>query len=255
MNEMKQRCLAMVVALASLHTAAAHTYHQLPAAAAPAGIAGVLRPCTRAGGTFGTDAAADSARAVAPWEDEEHCVQRGCQWMEDGCFHTVRDVAIKTVHLIQSNHLDVGYTDNAVNVINKYFDLYFPRAAGVGAQLRSLGGPERLKWMTQSYLISLFLDCPPGIGLHCPAPDAVSNFTAAVAAGDIVWQAFPHNAELMMVDKLMLQFGIEMVSRAVWWCAVCGVRTQYQYGVVSVRVTAYVAARRDSGRAGRGGSR
>jgi hypothetical protein len=101
-------------------------------------------------------------------------------------------------------------------VINQYFDEYFPRAAAIGAQLRSLGGPARLKWMTQSYLVSLFLDCPPGIGLHCPALSAVTNFTAAVAAGDIVWQAFPHNAELMMLDKLMLQFGIEMVSKGKW---------------------------------------
>ena len=122
------------------------------------------------------------------------------------------DVPITTVHLIQSNHLDVGYTDNAVNVINQYFTEYFPRAAGIGAQLRSLGGPERLKWMTQSYLVSLFLDCPPGIGLSCPSQDAIANFTAAVTAGDIVWQAFPHNAELMMLDKLMLQFGIKMVG-------------------------------------------
>jgi hypothetical protein len=86
------------------------------------------------------------------------------------------------------------YTDKAVNVINLYFDTYFPRAIKVGEELRKRGGEERLKWMTQTYLVSLFLDCPAGLGLHCPSADAITQFKEAVAAGDITWQAFPHNA-------------------------------------------------------------
>jgi hypothetical protein len=38
---------------------------------------------------------------------------------------------IKPVHLIQSNHLDVGYT-SAVRVINTYFDDFFPQAIKIG---------------------------------------------------------------------------------------------------------------------------
>ena len=64
-----------------------------------------------------------------------------------------------------------------------------------------------------SYLVSLYLECPPGIGLHCPAADAVQKFEAAVKYGDITWQAFPHNAELMMLDPSMLKFGVDMTHR------------------------------------------
>ena len=86
---------------------------------------------------------------------------------------------------------DPRYTAPAVAVINTYFDSFFPRAASIGAALRAQNGTDRLRWMTQSYLVSLFLDCPPGIGLNCPNGAAKDAFKAAAAAGDITWQAFP----------------------------------------------------------------
>lgn len=33
--------------------------------------------------------------------------------------------------------------------------------------------------------VSLFLDCPEGMGLHCPNASAIAQFEAAVKAGDI----------------------------------------------------------------------
>ena len=30
------------------------------------------------------------------------------------------------------------------------------------------GGVVLMKFTTQAWLISLFYDCPPGLGLHCP---------------------------------------------------------------------------------------
>jgi hypothetical protein len=117
---------------------------------------------------------------------------------------------ITTVHLIQSNHLDVGYTNTARNVINQYFTSFFPRAIKVGQDLRAKNGTERLKWMTQTYLVSLYLNCPDGLGLTCPTASEISAFKASVAAGDITYQAFPHNAELMMVDPSMLTFGVKL---------------------------------------------
>ena len=76
------------------------------------------------------------------------------------------------------------------SVINTYFDVYFPRAASVGAELRRVAPhqfPSGLHWMTQAYLVSLYLDCPPGLGLHCPNASAIQALEAAVAAGDITW--------------------------------------------------------------------
>ena len=70
--------------------------------------------------------------------------------------------------------------------------------------------------MAQSYVVSLFLDCPPGFaGLICPTPDAVANFTRAVEAGYIYWHAFPFNGEAelsepgMFAEALALTHGLD----------------------------------------------
>lgn len=80
------------------------------------------------------------------------------------------------------------------DVINQAFDEHFPRAAGVGAALRARGGPERLRWMTHTYLVSLFLDCPPKMGLHCPNKTAIANFTTAVTEGVSTRRSPHHNS-------------------------------------------------------------
>ena len=89
-------------------------------------------------------------------------------------------------------------------MINDYFDV-LSITASVGAEL---GKP--LRWLTQSWLVSLYLDCPPGFGLSCPSSSAVAAFKAAVKAGHITWHAYPTNAEHALADAAMLTFGIEL---------------------------------------------
>ena len=62
--------------------------------------------------------------------------------------------SVRHVHLVFSNHLDVGFGgirpqpgfDNLV--LDKYFHEYFPRAIAVAAELRARGGPERLVYLS-----------------------------------------------------------------------------------------------------------
>lgn len=53
----------------------------------------------------------------------------------------------------------------------------------------------------QGYLVSLFLDCPPGMGLHCPGVEARAKVEAAIRSGVITWHAFPHNAQVMFLIR------------------------------------------------------
>ena len=116
---------------------------------------------------------------------------------------------MKTVHMINSNHFDAGYAGLTVDVVNTYFDSFFPRAATVGAKLReSSHGP--LRWMTFSYLISLFFNCPTNMNLHCPNQTNLELVSNAIAEEDIVWPAFPHNAELATGDASFLRFGVNL---------------------------------------------
>ncbi len=61
---------------------------------------------------------------------------------------------ITQVHVVFSNHLDVGFDGIdpvlgfSKNVVNRYFDVYFPRAIQTANSMRSLG-TDRFIWMTQ----------------------------------------------------------------------------------------------------------
>ena len=59
--------------------------------------------------------------------------------------------------------------------------MHFPHAIQWAEQLRAAGGPAQLQFMTQSYLVSLFLDCPTGMGLHCPNATYVAKFKVRCA--------------------------------------------------------------------------
>lgn len=121
---------------------------------------------------------------------------------------------ITTIHLISSCHLNVGFTDNVTAIINEYFDVFFPQAISVATSLRALGGEERLVFTTHSYLVSLYLDCPSNIGIHCPSNEAMKNFTDAVNRGDIVWHAFPFNSQPeYLLRPLMIEVGVNLTHR------------------------------------------
>lgn len=51
-------------------------------------------------------------------------------------------------------------------------------------------------YTTHAWLLSLFFDCPPGIGLECPDEAAVAELDAAIRRGDVTWHAGPFNAQV-----------------------------------------------------------
>ena len=84
--------------------------------------------------------------------------------------------------------------------------------------------------MTQSWIVSLYLDCEhagllfwPEIGsgaragapsLHCPNASAVGLLKAALKRGDIFFHAFAHNAEASTYpDASLFEAGIEVRYR------------------------------------------
>ncbi|KAL3138964.1 hypothetical protein ABBQ32_005773 [Trebouxia sp. C0010 RCD-2024] len=126
------------------------------------------------------------------------------------------DAVPEKVHVVFSNHLDLGFdginpvpgTDD--NVINKYFTEFFPQAINTSRHLLERGGPERLQWMTQSWLVSIYLDCPIGMNLQCPSQEEVEAFEAAVHRGDIYWHALPFNGQLEFFDVSLLEFAVQL---------------------------------------------
>ena len=126
-----------------------------------------------------------------------------------------QDANITTVYLISSCHLDVGFANTAQNIVNEYFDKYFPDAVRIAKELRDLGAEERLVFTTHSYLVYLYLNCPvsPKLGLHCPSQEQLQDFTDAVKRGDIVWHAFPFNAQMEFFNEALADFGFQMTHK------------------------------------------
>ena len=59
--------------------------------------------------------------------------------------------------------------------------------------------------MFHSWVVDMYFDCPEGMGLHCPSAESKANISAAIAQGDITWQAFPHNAEPASMDPALIK--------------------------------------------------
>jgi hypothetical protein len=91
-----------------------------------------------------------------------------------------------------------------------YFKDYFPAAIATAAALRARGGPERYVYLTHSWLVSLYLDCPSKLGIYCPNPEEIAAFEAAVHRGDITWHALPHNFQAEFMDVELLQYAVQL---------------------------------------------
>jgi hypothetical protein len=112
---------------------------------------------------------------------------------------------IDVVHIVAMNHLDLGYngvpgTGLINNILNRYFQVYFPRAIAMANALRDLGLEERLIYTTHPWLLYMYLHCPAnfvlsGIELVCPSNEAVTAMRESVKRGDIYFHAGLFNTE------------------------------------------------------------
>lgn len=108
---------------------------------------------------------------------------------------------VKNVHLVFMNHLDVGY---ASNVLNDYFQTYFPRAIRLAAEAEILRKDKLFVYTTHPWLVSLYVDCLPmqlGIKVVCPTTKELADFEDAIEKGYIVWHAGPMNMQIDFMNN------------------------------------------------------
>ena len=122
---------------------------------------------------------------------------------------------IEEVHVVFMNHLDVGYnginpsTGFINNVLNKYFDEYFPRAVLLGEEIVSKQLDIGFIYTTHPWLVYLYLNCPANftlnnITLHCPSASEILSFESAIMKGYIHWHAGPMNMQMELMNERML---------------------------------------------------
>jgi hypothetical protein len=104
-------------------------------------------------------------------------------------------VPVHTVLLVAKCHLDVGFSLTQAKVMRRYFDVYYPAAIKIGAELRRAGG-DRYTWTTGSWLLYEYLE-------QAEAAERRA-MEAAIAAGDIDWHALPFSWQTEMIDRSMI---------------------------------------------------
>lgn len=110
------------------------------------------------------------------------------------------NASIKTVHIVFKTHLDIGFTDTAQNVLDKYVDSFIPKAIQLADQLAEQSGPERFIWTTGSWLIRYYLDNA--------APEDAIKMVEAIKKGHIVWHGLPFTTHSELMDKQLFEFGL-----------------------------------------------
>eukprot|EP00878_Enallax_costatus_P022037 GHUV01023361.1.p1 GENE.GHUV01023361.1~~GHUV01023361.1.p1 ORF type:complete len:573 (+),score=177.34 GHUV01023361.1:634-2352(+) len=115
------------------------------------------------------------------------------------CWARVHDYSGTTVHVVFSNHLDVGFTQLDNETLNAYFHDHIPRAIWLSEWLKLSGSSDSFIWTTHPWLLSLYLDCPEQLGVVCPSKQQQDAVRAAIRKGVITWHAAPFNLQWEML--------------------------------------------------------
>jgi len=111
----------------------------------------------------------------------------------------------KTVHVIFKTHLDIGFTDLAQNVLEKYMDLYIPSAIELADRLAAEGGAARFRWTTGSWLIDEYL--------RRSSDEKRKKLEDSIAKGHIVWHGLPFTTHTELLDPGLFVFGLSISKR------------------------------------------
>ena len=107
--------------------------------------------------------------------------------------------------MVAKTHLDVGFTDLAAGVRERYLRDYFPRAVRVAAELRARGDGARLCWSTGSWILHEALEDEARRGAH--------DIERAVEAGDLCWHALPFTLHTEYCDRSLFEHGLTLSAR------------------------------------------
>lgn len=163
----------------------------------------------------------DDGEIIKGFFDEETCAEIAWEnFLPPTTWSKVPTV--ENIHVIFMNHLDVGYngipqTGFIANVVNTYFQEYFPRAVNIAKEMSAVSPRDRFIYTSHPWLIRLYLECPnlilSGIKVQCPSQEDVTNFEDAIRSGHIAWHAGPMNMQVELMNSAVLQAGIQIAKQ------------------------------------------
>ena len=109
---------------------------------------------------------------------------------------------IKKILILFKTHLDVGFTNFAGTVLQKYREEYIPGALRTARELRESGGKERLIWTTGSFLIWDYL--------RTATKEQQEEMEEAVRAGDISWHGLSCTTHTEFMNGPLFEYGLSL---------------------------------------------
>ncbi|MFE7426891.1 DUF5054 domain-containing protein [Streptomyces sp. NPDC057545] len=112
---------------------------------------------------------------------------------------------LSRVHVVYKTHLDLGFTDFAVNVLSRYRDEFIPAAIRLGRDLLDATGKREFVWTTGSWLIAHALE-------HGTAAQR-ADLDTAIRDGIVAWHALPFTSQTELMSRATIEHGLEVSKR------------------------------------------
>ncbi len=113
----------------------------------------------------------------------------------------------KDVHkviVVSKTHLDIGFTDYAQAVLDRYVKDYIPKAVALANALNAPGN-NRFVWTTGSYLIRYALE-------HS-TPENARRLREAICAGCVRYHALPLTTHTELMSAALFRYGISIAKK------------------------------------------
>lgn len=111
----------------------------------------------------------------------------------------------KRVIIVSKTHLDLGFTDYAENIKNKYINDFIPKAINIAQEVNSVGKTKRFVWTCGSWLINE--------ALNCGDKNIADKVNEAIVNGDILAHAMPFTTHTELLDGDSLEYGLSLIDR------------------------------------------
>jgi hypothetical protein len=112
---------------------------------------------------------------------------------------------IKRVHVIFKTHLDIGFTDLAERVLDRYMNQFIPQALELSEQLALEEGNVKFVWTTGSWLINEFL--------MTAQPEMRERMEVAIRENRIAWHGLPFTTHTELMDTKLFDFGVSLSKK------------------------------------------
>ncbi len=109
---------------------------------------------------------------------------------------------IKKVIVVHKTHLDIGFTDSAAAVLDRYLNTFIPGAIAT-ARAVNQNGERNFVWTVGSFLIELYLEQGKDPAL----------LEQAIADGIIAWHGLPLTTHTELMDGKLFDYGLSISQR------------------------------------------